>query len=130
MAHKGVTRPHCRFCGKAIAKYTVNNWVEPEPRDTHRPNNWTRYVYHHGTPLTSKADCQRHSNNPVVSVQYNDSNNVRSFSTWDGETYRDPYFCSGKCAQQFAYMMARTYPTKGTIEWVAAVANTKQRKAS
>jgi hypothetical protein len=86
-----------------------------------------------GTPKT-KAELlpllAQVSNQPmtVVSLKRH-GDGIDEFNVWDGETYVDPYFHSGRCAQQFAYMMAAAYPTKGASAWVAAVAEQRTKAA-
>jgi hypothetical protein len=109
MAFKSTEPPLCRYCGKSIPKHTrlVNIKSEYQP---------------HGTafsdvvegPLYSKNDCERATNKQVVSVSYRTSKKHREeereiahFSTWDGESYADSYFCGGRCIARFAYFIAR-----------------------
>ncbi|WP_202306526.1 hypothetical protein [Mesorhizobium sp. L-8-10] len=33
---------------------------------------------------------------------------ITQVSTWDGERYRDPYFCNGEHAKRFAYAAANS----------------------
>lgn len=97
-------RPLCHCCGKPIPKRTELVWV----RD---PDSVQGGVSKHVSgPLHSKTDCQRHVNQQVVSVSYmprNGERRVSHFTTWDGESYVDEFFCKGSCATQFAYVMAR-----------------------
>lgn len=89
MRHRSPHRPHCRQCNKPIRK-------------------WTDTVYPAKGDCRSKADCQKLTNQSVVSVSYWVDGSVMRFSTWDGESYDDPYFCSGKCAEIFGYRAAKT----------------------
>lgn len=110
--HKGHLPPLCRYCGGQIAKYTTRTWVrEKEP-----PSRGGSAYLIITEKLRSKADCQKHSNLPVVSVSYSydtDANfertgprHVTDFTTWDGESYVDEFFCKGPCAHGYARMMA------------------------
>lgn len=130
MVYKSPTQPYCRVCGKAIAKYTRHVWVKPEASRSHGGTfGETMYFTPEDYPL-SKADCQRLTNLQVISVNYQtlykekpdgswlyedgervvDRKVIYYFGTWDGESYRDEFFCNGDHAKQFAYMAARTYP--------------------
>lgn len=109
MAYRSATQPLCRYCGRKIAKSTTTIFCE-------RTSTWQPKD---DTPRT-KADCERISNQPVVSVKYHhpvigydDSGEpihgprfVNYFSTWDGESYQDGYFCNGEHARNFAYAIA------------------------
>lgn len=88
-----MTQPFCRYCGKAIRKRTnsVTCWGGKHPS---------------GTILRSKEDCQRLSNEKVVSVSYHEGV-VWSFSTWDGESYVDRFFCNDDHAKRFGYAAAK-----------------------
>ena len=106
--------PHCNWCNEAIRKATKS----------HCPNGNTVHVVDMKTPLFSKAECQRLTNETVMSVSYhrapvswNDEEQthtpngqpraVDSFTTWDGESYADDLFCSNGCAMQFGRQAAR-----------------------
>jgi len=68
------------------------------------------------TAPKTMADCQKLTNETVVSVEYQyetDSNYertgrrvVHSYSTWDGESYKDEFFCNGEHAKYFGYAAA------------------------
>ena len=112
MAFKSATQPLCRYCGKKIAK-------------------WTETVYVRDRSVRSKADCEKRTNQKVVSVRYEDPGRfkrsapkdyyteaeiceaeaqgrwVDMFTTWDGESYQDEFFCNGTHAQYFGYAAAR-----------------------
>lgn len=102
----------CRCCNKPIAKRTLTHWIRREQSKYDHPNTWDRYHYIGNAPWpTSKADCQRLTNDRVVSVQYgtyqdqDDRNptHVRRFSTWDGVSYHPKwsYFCTNDCAAAY-----------------------------
>ena len=101
MRYRSHRQPLCRCCGNPIRKHTET--VQPKE------------------VLKNKADCQRVSNYQVVSVSYRDvwsddpdtGERVRSrgtvfcFTTWDGITYEDEFFCTGSCAQRFGRFAAK-----------------------
>lgn len=103
---KSAAQPLCRFCGRKIAKRTTTVWVPHDQRET----------------ILTIADAQRLSNLQVVSISRTDSDAfkrmrrevgrrgeplpkspIRKFSTWDGESYVDKFFCNGDHARRFAY---------------------------
>jgi len=101
--------PLCRCCGKSIPKRTITYHVmEPDSVQSISESPFWKTV-RPPHRLTSKAECQRYTNHPIVSVRYSDykGRHVTSFSAWDGESYEDPFFCNGTCARDFAYLMAR-----------------------
>jgi hypothetical protein len=69
--------------------------------DSH--GNWVIYTT---TPPKTKAEAQRYSNHPIVSIRrWKDT--ISQFSVWDGESYDDAYFHNGRCAQEYGYKAAR-----------------------
>lgn len=102
------SQPLCRYCGGKIGK-------------------WTRVVYLRGhfcfrlrhddifsRSLDATADDIRHcrilTNQKVVAVKrgtYAGQSCVVCFSEWDGESYRDEFFCNGDHARRFGYAAAR-----------------------
>ncbi len=98
-------QPHCRWCDKKIRKST----------DYHRRRTYPS-MGAVDVPLYSKADCQRLTNQIVLSLRYRDAptkwndetgqseptgepRQVTEFSTWDGKSYEDDLFCSRLCAE-------------------------------
>lgn len=83
--------------------------AKPEgSREQVLPYSWTIYVSEANRPRT-KAECQRFSNHPIVSVKrgYNPEK-ISSFGVWDGESYQRSYdhFCTNDCAGRFAQWAA------------------------
>lgn len=108
MSFKSQEQPLCRCCGKRVPKFTERVWVDDKETDYGRRNG------HAVGPLYSIAECQQRTNLRVVSVQYDRNadrgvkgRKVWSFTTWDGESYVDAFFCGGTCVDRFAYVMAR-----------------------
>lgn len=69
-----------------------------------------------GQPRTIE-DCGRMSNRPVMSVHGYGVGSPREwwgyvswFSTWDGESYRDPLFCTDACAARYGRRAATELP--------------------
>src|SRR3974390_2742532 len=109
-------QPLCRCCGKPIAKVATTVYIEKNPDFTRPLANWSRHIFS-GMPVLNKADCQRHTNQTIVSLGYtsdynmdtdkHDNRRVRWFTEWDGETYKDKYFCTVSCAQSFGRLAAQ-----------------------
>jgi hypothetical protein len=116
MSFKSPIQPLCHYCGKPIAKHTQSVYV----RDPRGGVLGTLHTVE--GPLHSKEECQRTVSDRVVSVSYEPDYSslyvggrapgtprlVASFTTWDGESWRDEFFCNGTCAARFAYLMARS----------------------
>lgn len=119
------TQPLCRYCGRGIAKHTDSWRIEHTSFDTSRRDSRLRKgaVFCDKPPLT-QAQAQRLVNAQIVSVRYSDLwdklgddgmvhssdtetiRHIGHLTTWDGESYEDPYFCNGTCRTRFAYVMA------------------------
>jgi hypothetical protein len=116
----------CRWCGKRIAKHATHVNVREEPSHYDRKSSWNDYIYlGKGNRLRSKTECQKHTNQKILSVSYRDQwiddvndRYVSYFNIWDGESYVNEFFCSGTCAQQ----MGRAAAAKGfsTKAWRTA----------
>jgi hypothetical protein len=98
--------PLCRHCGKPIAKMTgVLRFGATSDQDygaywtdsTARPRN--------------KAEAQTLTNLQILRyTTVGDPDGTGFFakaSTWDGESYRDQFFCKDECAIDFARLMAK-----------------------
>jgi hypothetical protein len=122
----------CINCGRTIAKKTntirfdtprafrpaghmsevMGHKVGYQPERAEKPEGhreedgfggWTIYT---SNPPKTKAEAQRYSNHPIVSIRrWKDA--ISQFSVWDGESYEDQFFHSGKCATEFGYKAAR-----------------------
>jgi hypothetical protein len=111
MRHRSNSQPYCINCGDRIRKYTTaHHFSTLGMKDT-------EFSKTHPLPNPkTKAECQRLTNQQVVSLRYSQNYDdgkpvgkrwVYSFTSWDGETYEDAFFCSGTCATDFAYACAR-----------------------
>ena len=100
MAFKSPVQPLCRSCGKPIAKRTKMHSVRGSEQ-----------------PLRSKADAQKLTNERVIFLRYHTETDaymkptgkrrIWFFTTWDGESYVDEFFCTNNCAMRLAYACAR-----------------------
>jgi hypothetical protein len=121
VTYKSATQPFCLYCGKPIAKDTTYHRVGTLGVGF----NWDR------GPIVTLGELSTRVNEQIVSVKYTHEHEtyedmnpddtygkhykrrvsgrrtVYSYSTWDGETYRDPFFCNGEHAQLFGYAAAR-----------------------
>lgn len=117
--HKQATQPLCRYCGGKIRKWTKAVFLHiPDEHTVHQG-----YIDVDKFPQT-KDECQKYTNAQIISVKrckkydYQTETTtdlgIDQFSTWDGESYEDAFFCSGAHAKDFAYMIARqtTYASR------------------
>lgn len=136
MTFKSPIQPLCRSCGTAIKKWTVTVYVKPEPTKFDHPHALSRYAYTPQRPV-SVDDCRKLTNQQIVSVKRSHETLdgertgkswIDSFNEWDGETYDDEFFCTGRCARTFAYAMARQFPTRGLSGWITAITEQRQEQ--
>jgi hypothetical protein len=88
--------PRCHYCGKPLKRVTVNHY-----RDT--AGGFTG-------EFRSKAEIETAgiTNHRVLSVAKDEATGiVWTFSTWDGESYRDDMFCTNRCAELMGRAAAR-----------------------
>jgi hypothetical protein len=137
IGYKFQRQPLCRFCGGPIPKATVRVEIKKERTEYDKPSENWQYAYHHGRAPTSKAAAQTLVNQQVVGVSYRKlrdrkgeviGREIDHVTTWDGESYVDPFFCNGNHAKDFAYMMARSFPDHGHKNWTAAVAEQRAKE--
>ena len=99
MTFKSPTQPLCRYCAKPIPKATTFVWFGQGERQGQQP--------------TSKAGAQRLVNEQVISVSWHrylnnpERDHIASVGAWDGESYRDEFFCTQAHAVAFAYAAVR-----------------------
>lgn len=78
-----------------------------------------------------KAECQRLTNDRITSVRRSaDGSAISKFTTWDGETYVDRFFCNGDHARSFAYVMATAGHRTKAYAQAAATTLTEKVEAS
>lgn len=121
MPFKSRTQPLCRCCGKPLKKWT----------QTRRFGNDFRFgtedQANRGVFPKSKAEAQRYINDGTIvalkwhmkdgrpegeqSISDRHENLVKDYiydvSIWDGESYRDGFFCNNDHAMQYAYTMVQ-----------------------
>lgn len=93
---------HCIVCGRAIAKRTQEVRVQPTSFN-HTANFMTAQVQ---ADLHSIEDCRRYTNAPYIISTRRRQGLITAFSTWDGESYRDKFFCTNRCAMDQGYASA------------------------
>lgn len=139
-------RPLCRYCGQPIPKRTsyVTFGVAPYEEEKGRGRV--------DRPAT-KADAQRLVNGEITSVRWSEVARVddegppptfgfaqgtqytrqvdvpryiSQATYWDGESFVDPYFCKGLCAQRYGYF-AMKHPGFDTQAYAQACADQAAR---
>lgn len=124
---KSPTQPYCRMCGKKIAKarITVYFGQSVEQRGT--------LLYQRTEKPTSKEEVKSLFKEQVSLTRWcgagavSRNNGVRWISTafiWDGESYKDAYFCTDDHAKEMGYAAARG--GQHTAAWAQATRNAKQ----
>lgn len=127
MYFKSKTQPYCRWCGKPIRKHTErhslrgHNFETAEPvtveelkKTTNKQIVSVKYHYEH-----EKWEDQRTDPSDIYSRNYvrhvSGRRTVSVYTTWDGETYLDEFFCNGPCENA----MGRAAAEKGwsTKHW-------------
>lgn len=109
MAFKSSVQPLCRYCGKPIGKHTHSVWFGQS-----RPS-LSDFSTNRAQEPKSKEEAQRLLNETIVSVSWAHSwvsgekvrTHVHHVTTWDGESYKDEFFCNDKHARFFGYAAAR-----------------------
>jgi hypothetical protein len=95
----------CRYCGVGIAKKTKHYSFRYNNEGGRAPD-----AIQADEPITHPSQLTKFTNQGVVSVRYRKVGNlgrcIDSFTTWDGESYVDPFFCNGNHAKLFAYALA------------------------
>lgn len=116
----------CIVCGKTIAKRTHSWYFQRPTREEtanvlgrcvkigtdHPPGSVDRgdfmstiYMASEHRPGTID-ELRRYTNHEVVSTRRDSLGRIDKFSTWDGESYRDPYFHANRCAERQGYASA------------------------
>lgn len=86
--------------------YIEQHALEAKPDGTMESTGSLATLYLRAERLPkSKAEAQALTNLKVISVNYLHGR-VYSVGTWDGESYRDKYFCTNTCAQKQGYASA------------------------
>lgn len=101
--------PVCLHCGKPLKKFTVPIWFEPgEYRNLHHESATVVWLGDTPRPQT-KAEAQRYSNLPVISV-HKSYGGISYAGTWDGESYGiwgEGLFCTKECGFLFGRDVAK-----------------------
>lgn len=118
--------PLCRYCASPIPKRTLRLWCHAVPPRTTTTDHYTGKVIDIHVPrhvvgvFKTKAELQRVVNEAVVAIRKRADGTIEFASTWDGQSYADDYFCSGKHATLFAHVMAAA--GQQTVAYANAVA--------
>lgn len=96
---KSKTQPFCRWCGKPLRKFVRTVYIEkPDSVIGEMTTGYSR-VIKTDTPPTTKAECQKLTNQRVVSAKLRHTA-YPQFGEWDGESYEAvwDFFHSNECA--------------------------------
>lgn len=104
-------RPKCIVCGRAIAKTTKSIYFYvPGPGSDFkvgdRQGTFTVTLYVAERPA-NRQEAQRHTNDRIISSRTDSHGRISTIGTWDGESYRDKYFCTNQCAMDQGYASAK-----------------------
>ncbi len=111
------TQPLCRYCGKPIKKRTHTVFFGQGFLNGGERRGQYGFSDQIADKPRTKADAQRHSNYPIVSMSWHYAYTMGSdvgirdyidkVSVWDGISYEAEFFCTGEHAQRFAHVCAR-----------------------
>lgn len=128
MTYKSPHQPLCRYCGKGIRKDTTTHWIDDGKEA--KPSKLSHSIMHHypGGQLFTKEDCQRFTDQQIVSIRKarygyfgtRDPNRIKQFTTWDGFSWVDQFFCNGDCARRYGYFAAFNEPRLMTQDYANA----------
>jgi hypothetical protein len=106
-------RPLCRHCGGFIPKRIESYYLCVGGDGWRGPGNAINIP----SRIRSMAECQKLTDQKVISVRYHTERNyvdnrlddryIYSFNAWDRKTYVDQYFCCQNHAVQFAYAVVQ-----------------------
>ena len=102
-----MSAPLCRYCGEPIAKATRTVWLHDRPLTEHERCDGGmifRHLFVEQLPPTIE-DCRKLTNWEVLAVKRS-RGTVDLFSEWDGQSYKDQYFCKADHAKRFGYAAA------------------------
>lgn len=92
-------RPVCIVCKRNISPQTITHYIR---RKGHQ--------YPKDAAVTGdfkvKAELQPFLKHAIVALRYDGAGFVQRVMTWDGESYKDRYFCSNPCAMRQGYASA------------------------
>jgi hypothetical protein len=103
--------PRCIVCGRPIAKLTKTIWFKapwgdhPEGSRDDR-NSFLVTIYMTNRPR-DRNEAKRFTNHAIISSKRDRDGSIAQIGTWDGESYRDPHFCTLYCAQRQGYAAAQ-----------------------
>lgn len=97
----------CRYCGCDIPKVSVTHHLRYGDEGG-KPAN----AYRVEREITDRAELARFTNHEIMSVRYTAHGDrfgrrIDTFTTWDGASFVDEFFCNGRHAKLFAYTLAR-----------------------
>lgn len=115
MNFKSTTQPFCLTCSRKIAKATEHHFLRQSPQtlaqvkaSTNRQVVFWRYA---DEPGELAVTYQKRPGGGYGDLEFEtrakSKTLIDEFSTWDGESYVDEFFCTGTCAQRYGYRMAR-----------------------
>ncbi len=104
-----MSAPLCRYCGKAIAKRTSTVWLRTMAQAEKYPSVVSGDLIVDRLPQ-SIEECRKITNRHVVSVRRMTAERggaIYRFNEWDGESYKDEFFCNDEHARAMGYAAAR-----------------------
>ena len=110
--------PKCLFCGVPIDKQSRVTYFRDRPlsrfeeEENARPTGF-KYVQVAALPKSQKGAQQLLADQILTVRRSKDGRSITAAHTWDGKSYKDPFFCNGAHAKKFAYRCAVDQFLKG-----------------
>jgi hypothetical protein len=95
-----------RSIPRKVTRWTILTPTNLFPEGTVRADVVATTIYTHQKARTP-ADLTQFTGDHVLRLWRGRKGFVHTFTTWDGETYEDEFFCSRRCAIELGYRYAK-----------------------
>lgn len=95
--------PRCRWCDKPIRRLTRRVWLYSRAKTGYDWEDGSKQRFAYVAEYPTRDELPPLARGQIIAIGARTGKRIFSFTEWDGETYKDQFFCSSDDAAKYGW---------------------------